>query len=125
VELNRPDVVAEVRAAFEAYERALLANDVATLDAFFWDDPHTVRYGITESLYGYAAIAGFRRRRSALNLDRTLRRIAIATFDTDHATVSAEFDRPGSPTVRQSQTWVRLPVGWRVVAAHISLLQNA
>jgi hypothetical protein len=124
VELNRADIVAEVRAAFEKYERALIDNDIATLDAFFWDDSDTVRYGVTESLYGYAAIAGFRRRRSPLNLDRVLRRIVIATFGADYATVSAEFDRPGSPTVRQSQTWVRFPEGWRVVAAHVSLLRT-
>jgi hypothetical protein len=123
VEVNRADIVAEVRAAFDEYERALVGNDVAALDAFFWDDSNTVRYGVTESLYGYAAIASFRRRRAPLNLDRVLRRIAIATFGADYATVSAEFDRPGSPTVRQSQTWVRLPEGWRVVAAHVSLLR--
>ncbi len=122
-EVNRADVVAEVRAAFERYERALTGNDVAALDAFFWDSEFALRYGATENLYGYEAIAAFRAARPAVNLARTVTRTQITTFGTDFATANMEFERPGaSHAGRQSQTWVRFPEGWRIVAAHVSLL---
>lgn len=122
-EVNRPEVLAEVRAAFERYERALVGNDVTTLDELFWASPHTVRYGATENLYGRDAIIAFRKARSPLNLARTLRNTVITTFGTDFATASTEFLRPpGTKVGRQMQTWVRTEAGWRVVAAHVSLL---
>lgn len=122
-EVNRPEVLAEVQAAFERYEQALVGNDVTTLDELFWASPHTVRYGATENLYGRDAIIAFRKARSPLNLARTLRNTVITTFGTDFATASTEFLRPpGTKIGRQMQTWVRTEAGWRVVAAHVSLL---
>lgn len=123
MQINAPEVVAEVTAAFERYERALTGNDIAVLDELFWDDPGTVRYGATENLVGYDEIKAFRAARPAAGLARTLRRTVVSTFGRDFATVSTEFVRPGTARIgRQSQTWVRLPGGWKVVAAHVSLM---
>ena len=122
-DIDLPDVLAEVRAVFERYEDALVNNDVAVLDELFWNSPRTVRYGIGENLVGYAEIQAFRATRSPQGLARTLQRTVITTFGRDHATAMTEFVRAGSGAVgRQSQTWVRMPQGWRVVAAHVSLL---
>ncbi len=124
--INRPDVVAEVAAAFDRYEAALVGNDVATLDTLFWNSPNALRYGATENLYGYDEIAAFRAARSAAHLARTITRVAITTFGADFATANMEFVRAGSMRVgRQSQTWVRMPEGWRIAAAHVSLLPEA
>lgn len=121
--VNLPEVVAEVTAAFERYEVALVTNDVAVLDELFWNSPHTLRYGATENLYGFDAIREFRASRPSTGLARTLGRTVITTFGTDFATASTEFFRTGSDRVgRQSQTWVRTPEGWKVVAAHVSLM---
>lgn len=126
MEINLPEVLAEVRAQFARYERALTGNDVAELDALFWNSPHTLRYGAGENLYGYAAIAAFRAARPASGLAREVLRTAITTFGRDFATTNIEFRRVGSTqTGRQSQTWVRLPEGWRVVAAHVSQIGAA
>lgn len=124
MEINRPEIVAEVEAAFAAYEAALVGNDVETLDALFWASPHTVRYGATEILYGFDEIAAFRAARSPAGLGRRLERTAITTFGRDAATASTLFRREAAPNRigRQTQTWVRLPEGWRVVAAHVSFL---
>ncbi len=122
-EINLPAVVAEVKSAFERYEAALISNDVAVLDELFWSSPHTVRYGVTENLYGYEAIAAFRSARSPAGLARTLSHTIITTYGTDFATVNTEFQRPGQ-SGRQSQTWLRTDQGWRVVSAHVSLLAN-
>jgi Protein of unknown function (DUF3225) len=122
MDVNIPEVVAEVEAAFARYERALVTNDVAELDALFWKSPHTLRYGATENLYGYDEIAAFRAGRSPANLARDLVKTVITTFGRDFATANAEFRRAGATTGRQSQTWVRTDDGWRVVAAHVSLL---
>lgn len=123
MELNRPDVLAEVTAAFQRYEKALVENDVTTLDELFWDHSLTVRYGITENLYGYDEIAAFRQARSPLGLARSLSRTVITTFGTDLATTNTEFHRPPANRVgRQSQTWVRMSEGWRVVSAHVSFV---
>lgn len=123
MQINLPEVLAEVTAAFERYEQALTSNDVAVLDALFWRSPHTLRYGATENLYGHEAIAGFRAARPAHGLARQLLRTVITTYGTDCATANVEFRRTGSDrTGRQSQTWLRTPEGWRVVAAHVSLL---
>lgn len=121
--INDPAVRAEVEAVFARYEDALVNNRVEVLDELFWRSPHTVRYGATENLVGYEAIAAFRSARSPVGLARTLSNTVITTFGRDCATAMTEFRREGSATIgRQSQTWVRLPEGWRVVAAHVSLL---
>ncbi|RYF39636.1 MAG: oxalurate catabolism protein HpxZ [Comamonadaceae bacterium] len=123
MEINLPHVLAEVTAQFDRYEKALTGNDVAVLDELFWQSPHTLRYGATENLYGYADIQAFRAGRPAAGLQRTLSRTVITTYGRDFATANCEFQREGaSKTGRQSQTWVRTPDGWRVVAAHVSLL---
>jgi hypothetical protein len=124
--VNDPAVLAEVEAVFARYEDALVNNRVEVLDELFWRSPHTVRYGATENLVGYDAIAAFRAARSPAGLARTLSRTVITTFGRDFATAMTEFRREGSAALgRQSQTWVRLPEGWRVVAAHVSLLPAA
>lgn len=123
MDINLPDVLAEVMAVFERYEQALVGNDVAVLDELFWNSPHTLRYGATENLYGYDAIRAFRAARPAQGLTRTLLKTVITTYGRDFATANVEFQRTGSAkTGRQSQTWLRTPQGWRVVAAHVSLL---
>ena len=126
LEINRPDVVAEVRRAFDRYEAALVGNDVEVLDELFWRSEFTLRYGATENLYGYEAIAAFRAARPAINLARTITKLAITTFGSDFATANMEFRRHGSERIgRQSHTWVRMPEGWRIVAAHVSLTAEA
>ena len=123
IEVNIPEVVAEVEQAFRRYERALVSNDVAELDELFWRSPHTLRYGATENLYGYDEIAAFRAARSPAGLARELIRTVITTSGRDFATANAEFKRVGATrSGRQSQVWLRTEDGWRVVAAHVSLL---
>jgi hypothetical protein len=123
LEINRPDVLAEVTAAFARYEDALVHNKVEVLDALFWDSPHTLRYGATENLYGADEIAAFRAARPSQGLMRELLRTVITTYGSDFATANCEFRREGGArTGRQSQTWMRTAQGWRVVAAHVSLL---
>lgn len=123
MQINLPDVLQEVQAAFARYEKALTGNDVAVLDELFWNSPHTLRYGATENLYGYEEIQAFRAGRPSQGLARTVLRTAITTYGRDFATANIEFQREGSRKIgRQSQTWVRLPEGWRVVAAHVSLM---
>ena len=122
--VNLPDVLAEVEVVFAGYERALVTNDLAALDALFWDSPLTIRFGAGESLYGIEAIRTFRAARDPRSLARDLRHTVITTFGRDLATAMTEFTRSGTAKIgRQSQTWVRLPeLGWRVVAAHVSLI---
>jgi Protein of unknown function (DUF3225) len=121
--INLPEIVAEVRAAFDSYEQALTGNDLKLLDQLFWHSEHTLRYGATENLYGYDAIAAFRAARSPAGLARTLGKIVITTYGRDIATANCEFSRDNPPqNGRQSQTWIRTPEGWRVAAAHVSLL---
>ena len=123
-EIDIPSVVAEVTQAFERYEQALIGNDVAVLDELFWNSPRTVRYGATENLCGFEEITAFRKARSPLGLQRRLRKTVITTYGRDFATANTEFQRDESvPTGRQSQTWVRTEAGWRIVAAHVSLLK--
>ena len=123
MEINIPEVLAEVTAAFNRYEVALVTNDVAVLDELFWRSPHTLRYGVTENLYGYDAIAAFRAGRPVQGLVRSLLKTVITTYGNDFACANVEFQRIGSSRAgRQSQTWMRTPQGWRVVAAHVSLL---
>ncbi len=123
MDINLPDVLAEVTHYSDRYEQALVSNDVAVLDELFWSSPHTLRFGATENLYGYEAICAFRAGRPAQGLARTILKSVITTYGRDAATVNLEFQRTGSAhTGRQSQTWIRTPQGWRVVAAHVSLL---
>ena len=125
-DINLPEVLAEVQAVFERYEDALVNNRVEVLDELFWTSPLTVRYGAAENLYGIEEIRAFRQARPAAGLARALRRTVITTYGRDHATAMTEFVRAGSTKVgRQSQTWVRLPEGWRVVAAHVSVVELA
>ena len=121
--VDDPETLREVTDAFERYERALVGNDVAVLDALFWESPLTLRYGATENLYGYDAIAAFRAARSASGLARTIVKRVITAYGTSMATANVEFVRDGSARIgRQSQTWVKMPEGWRVVAAHVSII---
>lgn len=121
--INDPAVLAEVTSAFEAYEAALMANDVEALDALFWNAPQTLRYGVGENLYGFEAIAAFRKLRPGGSPQRRLTRTVITTYGADFATANTEFVREGSDKVgRQSHAWVRTAGGWRIVAAHVSMM---
>lgn len=123
MDINIPDVVAELTAAFLRYEKALTSNDVAVLDELFWDSGHTLRYGVTENLYGYDEIKAFRAARPAAGLEREIFRTVITTYGRDFGTANTEFRRVNSDrTGRQSQTWIRTREGWRVASAHVSLL---
>ncbi|MEW6396191.1 MULTISPECIES: oxalurate catabolism protein HpxZ [unclassified Afipia] len=126
IEVNLPDVVAEVTEAFARYEKALTSNDVATLDALFRKDPNTIRYGIGENLYGYEAIAAFRAARNPAGLMRELSKTVITAYGRDTAVASTLFSRTSAPgrVGRQMQTWVRFADGWRIVAAHVSLIDT-
>lgn len=136
MDINLPDVHAEVAAVFALYEHALVSNDIELLDELFWPSPFTVRYGIGENLVGIKAIRAFRASRSPVGLERTLRNTVITTYNRDFATAMTEFVRPSfeeegrlARIGRQSQTWARTARpghgGWRVVAAHVSLLNIA
>ena len=126
MEIDLPDVVAEVTAAFERYEQALVSNDVAALDQIFRDDPRVIRYGGGENLYGYQEIAAFRAARSPAGLARTLSKTVITAYGRDVAVASTLFHRASmaGKVGRQMQTWVRFPEGWRVVAAHVSVINE-
>ena len=119
MKVNIPEVVAEVTRAFMAYERALSTNDLDTIDALFWKSPLTLRYGPNGTLVGHEAISTFRRARNIKGIKRTLRNTMIITFGTDFTVTNTKSDRAGV-TNRQSQTWVRMPEGWQIVAAHVS-----
>ena len=121
--INLPDVLAEVEAVFARYEDALVHNKVEVLDELFWNSPTTLRYGAGENLYGFGEIQAFRASRPSQGLARELIRTVITTYGHDFATANCEFRREGATrTGRQSQTWMRTADGWRVVAAHVSLL---
>lgn len=123
MDINLPDVVAEITALFDTYERALVSNDLSTLDGLFWESPLVVRYGNGENLYGIEALRAFRAGRPTGDLARKLTRTVITTFGQDFATTNTEYQRLGSGLVgRQTQTWCRLPAGWRIVSAHVSFL---
>ena len=123
LEINIPEIVAEVEAAFARYEDALVNNRIDVLDELFWDSPTTVRYGIAENLVGIDAIRAYRANRPPTGLARRLERTVITTYGRDMATAMTEFWREGKPRIgRQSQTWARFPQGWRVVAAHVSFI---
>ena len=121
MEINIPEVVAEVTEAFMKYEKAIGINDLDTIDSLFWDSPTTLRYGPNGTLLGHAAISAFRRARDIKGIERTLKNTVITTFGRDFAVANTEADRPETPaTGRQSQTWARMPEGWRIVSAHVS-----
>jgi hypothetical protein len=124
--IDRPEVVAEVTAAFERYERALMRNDVAALNTLFRADARTIRYGIAENLYGQHEIAAFRGARSPVGLARNLSRTVITTYGSDFAVASTLFHRPSVPgkVGRQMQTWVRFESRWQIVAAHVSMIDE-
>jgi hypothetical protein len=124
MDVNLPDVLAEVEGAFARYERALVTNDLAVLDELFWADPRTVRYGVGEVLYGIEAIRAFRGARLTQGLARTLERTSITTFGRDFAVANTVFTREAmvGKLGRQQQSWVRMPPGWRIVAAHVSVI---
>ena len=123
MDINTPEIHAEVSAVFARYEAALVGNDVAVLDELFWPSEFTVRYGAAEQLRGIEAIRAFRLARPAVGLARSLAHTVITTFGRDFATAMTEFNRSGQASIgRQSQTWVRMAEGWRVVAAHVSVL---
>jgi hypothetical protein len=120
MQINLPDVLVEMQEIFDRYENAVVNNDVAVLDELFWDNPLTLRYGIAENLYGFDSIQSFRASRSK-GVNRSLNRTVITTYGTDFATANTEFQTSGNPrNGRQSQTWLRTPQGWRIVAAHVS-----
>lgn len=128
MDINLPDVLAEVQAVFATYEDALVNNRIDVLDTLFWPSPHTVRYGVAENLHGIEAIRAFRAARPAHGLARSLANTVITTYGRDVATAMTTFHRSGTPKIgRQSQTWARLPIAglpprWQVVAAHVSLI---
>ncbi|CCD95277.1 conserved hypothetical protein [Bradyrhizobium sp. ORS 375] len=127
MEVDLPDVVAEVAAQFQRYEQALISNDVAVLDELFKPDSRTLRYGIGENLYGYGEISAFRAARSPAGLMRRTARTVITTYGRDTAVASTLFYRDSAPgkVGRQMQTWIRFPEGWRIVAAHVSVIDEA
>ena len=127
MDINLPSVKAEVETAFALYEKALMANDVEALQALFWESPHTIRYGIGENLYGHQEIGAFRAARSPAGLARAISRTVITTYGQDFATASTLFHRETVPgkVGRQMQSWMRTPNGWRVVAAHVSLIEDS
>lgn len=120
-EINIPEIVAEVTAAHDRYEKALGENDIAVLNELFWNSSHTMRFGIGENLYGHDQIAAFRKARPTDNLARTTGNVTITTYGRDYATANLEFRRATTERIgRQSQTWLRTGDGWRIVSAHVS-----
>lgn len=126
MDIDLPEVITEVTAAFARYEAALISNDVAVLDELFRNDRRTLRYGIGENLYGYAAIQSFRAARPAVGLMRKTSQTVITSYGRDTAVASTLFSRENAPgrVGRQMQTWVRFPEGWRIVAAHVSVIDD-
>ena len=123
--INDPGTVRELHALYQQYETALVTNDAETLTRMFWASPHAMRFGLSENLYGIDEIKSFRQTRSAVNLARQIRRLDIVTFGKDYGSITLEFERNVNGRTllgRQTQLWVRLTEGWRIVAAHVSLL---
>jgi hypothetical protein len=125
MQINDPEIVAELQALYPQYETALMNNDAETLTRMFWTSPHAMRFGVTENLYGIEEIEAFRKSRPSTNLARTVRRLDIVTFGRDFGSVTLEFERTANGKIisgRQSQVWIRFPEGWRIVSAHVSVL---
>ncbi len=128
MKINDPEVVAELAALYPRYEDALVANDVDTLVNMFWTGPQVMRFGVTENLYGPEELEAFRKGRPSAGLARTITRLDIVSFSRDFASITLEFERTTASGIvrgRQSQVWVRMPEGWRIVQAHVSLLPKA
>lgn len=121
MQINHPQALAEVSAAFQRYQEAVIANDLPVLNELFWDNALTLRYGIAENLYGYGEISGYRAARSPAGLARQETKRVVTCYGRDYATTNIEFTRSGRHG-RQSQAWVRMPEGWRIVAAHVSYM---
>jgi len=126
MDINIAEIRSEVEREFARYEEALVANDVAALDLFFHNSPLSIRYGGGENLYGYDEIKSFRAARSPAGLARAIERTVITTYGRDVAIASTLFRRPTAPGKigRQMQTWIRFPEGWRIVAAHVSVIDE-
>jgi len=125
MQINDPEIIAELQTLYPKYEAALMSNDADTLIKMFWASPHAMRFGVTENLYGIEEIDAFRKGRSPANLARTVRRLDIVTFGRDFGSVTLEFERNvNGKTIsgRQSQVWLRFAEGWRIVSAHVSVL---
>ena len=123
MEIDNPQALAEVTASFERYQAAVIANDLPVLNELFWNDTHTLRYGIGENLYGYDAISAYRSSRSPAGLARVVTKSVVTCYGSDFATANCEFTR-GGRLGRQSQSWARMPEGWRIVAAHVSYMEE-
>ena len=123
MEINNPQVLAEVSAQFQRYQDAVISNDIAVLNELFWDNALTLRYGVGENLYGHAAIAGYRSARNPAGLAREETTRVVTSYGRDFATTNIEFTRSGRHG-RQSQAWARMPEGWRIVAAHVSYMDE-
>jgi len=126
MEINDPEVIAELRALYPVYEEALVGNDVETLTKMFWASPYAIRLGAGENLYGVEEIEAFRKSRPAVNLARRMVRLEVVSFGRDFGSVTLEFERDSAAGVvrgRQSQVWVRMEEGWRIVSAHVSVLR--
>ncbi len=126
--INDPATIAELAALYPRYETALVTNDVETLTAMFWHSAEVMRFGVNENLYGYEELEAFRKSRPSVGLARSIKRLNIVSFGTDYGSITLEFERDGADgrpvRGRQSQVWVRFPEGWRIVAAHVSLLPD-
>jgi hypothetical protein len=126
-EVNLPEVVSELRELYPRYEQALISNDVDTLVAMFWASPEVMRFGVTENLYGQEELEAFRKSRPAANLERRVGRMEVVSFGRDFSCITLEFERDTAKGIvrgRQSQVWVRLAEGWRIVSAHVSILPS-
>ena len=123
MEINNPQVLAEVTASFDRYQAAIVSNEISVLNELFWNDARTIRYGTAENLYGHAAIASFRTTRTAAQQARVVTKTVITTYGHGYATTNIEFTR-GKRHGRQSQAWARMPAGWRIVAAHVSYMDE-
>ena len=123
MQINDPQVLAEVNESFQRYQDAIISNDVDVLNELFWDNDLTLRYGTGENLYGHDAIAGFRSARNPATISRVETKRVVTTYGRDYATTNIEFTRQGK-LGRQSQAWVRMPEGWRIVAAHVSYMDT-
>jgi len=121
--INQPQTVAELTAVFHDYEQALMSNDLPTLDAFFWDDDRVTRYGIADRQWGIDELRAYRAATAAPNFTRRLEHLRIITIGQNLGTAQVEFIRSDSPLRGfQTQTWVRFPQGWKIVAAHVSMI---
>jgi len=124
MEINNPQVHTELTTQFNRYQKALIDNDVSVLNELFWNNVLTIRYGVGENLYGHAAIATYRTTRDPHDLPLVVGTRVVTTYGREAATTNIEFTRAGRKG-RQSQTWIRMPEGWRIVAAHVSLMPDA